>query len=279
MKLNRYLLNLAIESAILAGKEILEIYKTDFEVDYKADESPLTMADKEANRVICEYLEKTGIPILSEENKLLPFSVRKTWDELWIVDPLDGTKEFIKKNNEFTVNIALVKNNTPILGVILCPALNVLYFATQSVGGAYCTKLSPDWVTSLPDAEKLIEQGIKLPLQENRNSFVVAGSRSHLNEDTKKFVADLKDQKGEIEFVSKGSSLKLCMIAEGKADIYPRFAPTSEWDIAAGHAIVELAGGSVIIAETKKTLKYNKENILNPWFLAIRNHELNTIKI
>lgn len=268
-----------IRAAIEAGREILEVYETDFQVDYKEDDSPLTMADRRANTVITKYLETTGIPVLSEEGKHLPYATRKTWDKLWIVDPLDGTKEFVKRNGEFTVNIALVENGKPTMGVIFCPTLNVLYFADKDAGGAFKTEVSDGMIQQPENIGELIENAAELPISDKRQVFTIVASRSHLNDETKSFVTKIEKQTGKTEFMSKGSSLKMCMIAEGKADLYPRFAPTSEWDTAAGQAIVELAGGKVLLPETLEPMHYNKENILNPWFLVIGKDVMNKIEL
>ncbi len=276
---NSELIQTIIQTSILAGKRIMEVYNTDFEVDYKDDESPLTKADREANTIICDHLQKIGIPILSEEGKQLPYSKRKEWKRLWIVDPLDGTKEFVKRNGEFTVNIALIENNSPIMGVIFCPTLKILYIASHSLGGSFKITLQQDWQENKPQVNVLMKMKKKLPLKTVNKPLIVAASRSHLSDETRQFVKSLEKKVGGVTFISKGSSLKLCMVAEGNADMYPRFAPTSEWDTAAGQAIVEQAGGSVFIKGTKKPMIYNKENILNPWFLAIRNSLLNKIEI
>jgi 3'(2'), 5'-bisphosphate nucleotidase len=273
------LLEIVIHAALLAGKKILDIYKTDFEVDYKADESPLTIADKSAHKIIEEKLIPTNIPVLSEEGKHLPYSTRKNWEKLWIVDPLDGTKEFIKRNGEFTVNIALIEKNQPKMGVIFCPTLKILYFADYSVGGAYRLVVDEKFWEMKTEPGQLVEKSEKLPLKKENRKFTVVASRSHLTEETKSFVAKIEDQIGDIQFVSRGSSLKLCMVAEGGAELYPRFAPTSEWDTAAGQAIVEHSGGRVLIAEQHKPMTYNKENILNPWFLVLGKDVENKIKL
>lgn len=265
------LLNIAIDAAIEAGKAIMDVYLDDYEVDYKEDKSPLTIADKNAHKIIAERLAITNIPLMSEEGKSIPFEIRKQWKTLWIVDPLDGTKEFIKKNGEFTVNIALVENNKPVLGVVFCPTLNVIYYADEILDGAFMAHLPPTWRQELIDLAAIQKTSKKLPIKTNRKNFVVVASRSHLTDETKTFIEKIKEKEHDIEFMSKGSSLKLCMVAEGKADIYPRFAPTSEWDTAAGHAVVELANGRVIIPDTKTPVIYNKENILNPWFIAVNN--------
>lgn len=272
------MLLLTIKTALKAGDEILKIYATDFEVDYKADESPLTMADKAAHEIIVKQLQKTGIPILSEEGKHLPYSDRQNWDQLWIVDPLDGTKEFVKRNGEFTVNIALVENNQPKMGVIFCPTIKMLYFADDSIGGAFKFVFNDEPFSDFT-LDALIEMSKQLPLPDTEDVFTVVASRSHLTDETKAFVSKIEKQVGEIRFVSRGSSLKLCMVAEGAAALYPRFAPTSEWDTAAGQAIVENAGGKVIMPDNEKPMKYNKENILNPWFIVIGKSISSKIRI
>ena len=236
--------------AIKAGDIIMEIYKKDFSIDYKDDKSPLTQADLKSNELICSELNRLypNIPIMSEENKQIPYEERKDWEYYFCIDPIDGTKEFIKKNDEFTVNIALIKNNTPIMGVVYAPALNELYWA--------------DGINSYKNNEKL-------PLFINKNPkenlFVVA-SKSHLSVETQEFI-DKLDSKN-IEQISKGSSLKLCMVAEGIAHIYPRLAPTMEWDTAAADAIVRCAGKMTYQYENNKPMVYNKEDLLNPWFVV-----------
>lgn len=254
------LLKIAIEASIDAGKEILKIYNTDFSVEVKTDESPLTLADKNANDVINSFLENTEIPIISEENKQIDYSERKDWDNCWIVDPLDGTKEFVKKNGEFTVNIALVENGVPKMGVIYVPVTKELYYAE----GLNAYKSSPvesnDFDFILNNAKPLKPTSLSEPIK-------IVGSRSHLNDDTKAYISEIENS-NKVEIVSKGSSLKFCLVAEGNAHIYPRFAPTMEWDTAAGQAICEAVGVSVIDQNTNKPLKYNKQNLLNPHFLV-----------
>jgi len=256
------LINIAIKSSIKAGKAILEVYHSnDFEVQLKSDKSPLTLADRKAHQIIVAGLEGTGIPILSEEGKDIPFSVRKSWNRFWLVDPLDGTKEFIKRNGEFTVNIALIENGVPVMGVIYVPVTEVLYFGSLEEGAFRVSQAgqTTDW----------FDKAEKLPQKTDDTTFRVVASRSHINTETEEFIQKLKNNHPKIEIVSKGSSLKLCLIAEGKADIYPRFGPTSEWDTAAGHAIISASGGKVVLADDADTdLKYNKENILNPYFIA-----------
>jgi 3'(2'), 5'-bisphosphate nucleotidase len=257
------LLKLAIKAALKAGAEIMEVYATeDFSIEFKKDDSPLTKADKLSHEVICLFLSTSAIPILSEEGRSIPFEERSAWNQLWIVDPIDGTKEFIKRNGEFTVNIALIENQVPILGVIFVPALSELYFATKEHGAF---KVSADVNSNL---DELIKTATKLPLQSTRSIYTVVASRSHLSPETDTFINDLKQEHGEVNAISKGSSLKLCMVAEGAADCYPRFAPTMEWDTAAGHAICKYAGFLVQDFQTKAEMVYNREDLLNNWFLV-----------
>ncbi|MCF8380272.1 MAG: 3'(2'),5'-bisphosphate nucleotidase CysQ [Bacteroidales bacterium] len=255
-----------IQAAIKAGEEIKRIYEaSDFEVSYKKDASPLTTADLAANKIIQGYLEKTDFPVLSEENKEITYAERKHWERFWMVDPLDGTKEFINKNGEFTVNIALISNQMPVFGVIYAPILNKLYFGAKDLG-SFCMNVEQ---TCMID-EQILAKSTRLPNFKNENPKLlkVVASRSHLDTGTMEYIESLKSRDIEIEFVSKGSSLKLCLIAEGSADIYPRLGPTMEWDVAAGHAIIKYSGKTLIDFHSKEELKYNKENLLNHWFIA-----------
>lgn len=250
-------------ASLEAGKEIMDIYTSDFDFEVKSDDSPLTQADKNANDVINTYIEPSGIPIISEENKQTDYSERKNWERCWIVDPLDGTKEFIKRNGEFTVNIALIANGVPTMGVIYVPVHKTLYYADVESGNAYKAILSSH-DTTLEDV--LIASEV-ITAKPDSTKVRIVGSRSHLNEDTANFISEIEKNE-EVEIVSKGSSLKFCLVAEGQADIYPRYAPTMEWDTAAGQAICMAAGVSVIALPSKEPLLYNKENLLNPWFLV-----------
>lgn len=257
--------SIAIEASIEAGKVIMSIYEKDFQIDFKNDDSPLTEADTAANSIIMKYLNKTDIPIISEENKQTLFETRKNWTSCWIVDPLDGTKEFIKKNGEFTVNIALVKNGLPEFGVIYVPATGVLYFGDVNQQKAYKIAINH----SSYEMVSILKNATTITPKTDSNAIRVVGSRSHMNQDTLDFVENLKNEtKKEIEMVSKGSSLKFCLVAEGSADVYPRFAPTMEWDTAAGQAICMAAGLKVIDNTTNSEMKYNKENLLNSFFLV-----------
>jgi 3'(2'), 5'-bisphosphate nucleotidase len=258
-------LKIAIKASLEAGDVIMKIYDTPFDVELKDDKSPLTEADKQANDIINSHLKPTNVPIISEENKQTDYSIRKTWDTCWVVDPVDGTKEFIKRNGEFTVNIALVSKQKPILGVIYVPATKVLYVADVNTKTAFKAELKSHNTT----VEAVIEMAQPLKPQSLSDTLVrVVGSRSHMSQETLDFTETLKKEGNDVEIVSKGSSLKFCLIAEGNADVYPRFAPTMEWDTAAGQAICNAVGVEVISKETDKSLLYNKENLLNPWFLV-----------
>lgn len=253
----------AIRAALDGGKEILKIYNSDFKVEIKDDNSPLTLADKNANDVINAYLNPTGIPIISEENKQLDYSERKNWKRCWIVDPLDGTKEFIKKNGEFTVNIALVEDGNPMLGVIYVPVTKELYFTSEVGNNSKKITLTSEDISveKILETAKIIKPSIFAP------PIKIVGSRSHLNEDTEKFITEI-EKDNVVEIVSKGSSLKFCLVAEGLAHIYPRYAPTMEWDTAAGHAICKAVGVNVIDQSTGKPMQYNKPNLLNNYFVV-----------
>lgn len=254
---NEALLFLAKEAALAAGREILAIYHDplqDFGIEKKADNSPLTLADKAAHQCILFHLQEcTKIPVLSEEGKHLPFETRCIWDRLWIVDPLDGTKEFIKKNGEFTVNIALVEHGKPTLGVVYVPEQDVLYYGIVGEG-----------------AWKQVgkEEPLPLPLPQQRDNFVVVASRSHMTPETEAYIEEMRKIHDNVETISSGSSIKICLVAEGTADSYPRFAPTCEWDTAAGDAVARAAGKSVVNVQTGDPLCYNKPDLLNPWFLV-----------
>ena len=256
------LLQIAIEASIEAGKEILKIYKKDFNFEIKPDKSPLTIADKKANEIITSFLKKTNLPIISEESKQTEYSKRKKWNACWIVDPLDGTKEFIKKNGEFTVNIALIENKKTKLGVIYVPVTKELFIGNVPQKKSYKITVN----NKLDFKNIFLEENTILP--KKTNTIRIVASRSHLNPKTEEFIKQLKHKHKQIKIVSIGSSLKFCLIAEGKADVYPRFAPTMEWDTAAGQAICEAVGLKTISKKTKQPLLYNKKNLLNPFFIT-----------
>jgi 3'(2'), 5'-bisphosphate nucleotidase len=242
----------AVRIAVAAGAEILEVYATEFGVDAKEDQSPLTQADMAAHHAIMRGLrELPDLPVLSEEGGLPDFDQRRQWQQYWLVDPLDGTKEFVKRNGEFTVNIALIDGHRPVLGVVHVPVTGKTYLGCEGFG-----------------AELRAKDGVRTPIQvsiESANPVRVVGSRSHRGASLDAFLEKLAD----FEMVPMGSSLKLCLVAEGAADIYPRLGPTSEWDTAAAQAVVEQAGGMVLQLDGKP-LSYNeKSDILNPHFVVM----------
>jgi len=253
----------AINAAIEGGHAIMDVYTSDFAVEEKGDKSPLTLADQNCNEIIENHLLGTGILFLSEEGVKVTYSERKDWQYHWLVDPLDGTKEFIKRNGEFTVNIALIHNGNPIMGVIYVPVKEELYFAMQGIGSY---KVSVNSV--IENIETLISLSHSLPIDYKRENYVIVGSRSHMSAETEVFFDEMKKKHGDVKVLAVGSSLKLCMVAEGKADAYPRYAPTMEWDTGAGHAIVKYAGFSVKQFNSTEDVIYNKEDFINPWFLV-----------
>ena len=249
------------EIAYQAGQAIMEIYNSeDFNVEVKGDGSPLTRADKAAHMVITEGLEKhfPEIPVLSEEGKNIPYETRKSWRTFFLVDPLDGTKEFIKRNGEFTVNIALIQEGNPIAGVVYAPVLDTMYAAEIDASGQW----------QLETRNLKPETSHQKPETRNQKPYRIVASRSHNNELTEAFIEEKRKEHGAVEIVPMGSSLKICLVAEGKADVYPRLGPTMEWDTAAAHAVALAAGCTVLEYESNTPLKYNKENLLNPFFIV-----------
>ncbi len=273
-----FFLQKSIQAALEAGAAIAEIYQSDFAVEYKDDNSPLTQADRKSHDLLVASLSRFKVPVLSEEGREIPYSERKTWERLWIVDPLDGTKEFIKRNGEFTVNIALVDYFKPVLGVVYAPVQDILYFAAKGIGSYKLEspdieELSVKGAVEGDDEvmENLIQRADRLPADRPKDMpFTIAGSRSHAGPELKKFVEEKRREHGDVEFISAGSSLKICLVAEGAADLYPRLGPTCEWDTAAGQAIAELAGAKVLNFHTGEPLKYNRDDVLNPWFIVRR---------
>ena len=246
-------LQIALEAAVKAGENIMEVYNSTESINYekKADDSPLTIADKKSHNTIIDFLKDTDIDIISEESKSIEYQERKNWEEYWLIDPLDGTKEFIKKNGEFTVNIALIKNNKPHLGVVYCPVKKILYWNDN------------DKKVFKREKEETREIKKRKPINENEEGLRVVVSRSHMSEETSEYVNKLTRP----ELISCGSSLKFLYIADNKADIYPRFGPTMEWDTAAAHSILNALEINVINLDTGRELSYNKENLLNPYFI------------
>lgn len=260
-----------LKTAIEAGKAILDIYNDkSYSVKSKEDDSPLTTADLKSNAIINDNLKDLGLPILSEENKSIPYSERKDWNEFILVDPLDGTKEFIKRNGEFTVNIAIIRNSFPVFGVIYAPVLDTLYWASEE-RGSWKLESASEFLEA-----DLISTGIEEKLTGKKkkplNKVRVVASKSHFSKETEDFIHSIKEAGKEIEIVSIGSSLKLCKVAEGSADIYPRLGPTMEWDTAAGHAIAKFSGCRILKFGTDEELEYNKQSLLNPWFIVSREY-------
>ena len=275
----------ALLAAKEAGEVILEVYLGEIDVRYKDDDSPLTIADKRAHGAILNRLTSdsiSNIPIISEEGKQTPYEERSQWEKFWLVDPLDGTKEFVKRSDEFTVNIALIHRSRPVLGIVFVPALGHIYFAAEGLGSYKLEEAElPGHVffakkgASLgrPRMEDLIAEATRLPMhgtaKRPTDRVNLVGSRSHGTEALSDFVTRMKERYSEVKFVPAGSALKLCLVAEGTADVYPRFGPTMEWDTAAGHCVVEQSGGTVVSMEGKIPLAYNKRDLHNPSFVCI----------
>ncbi len=255
-----------INIVIIATNEVLSIYKShDFEVLEKDDKTPLTLADRMSHECITEGLKQLGyeFPVLSEEGKTIPYQERKNWSYFWLIDPLDGTKEFINKNGEFTINIALVECDVPVIGVVSVPVKKEVFFAFKG-RGAY--KIYNEG-RLFNDNDEIFKFAKRLPLEYLRDFIAVVGSRSHRDEKTEQFIEGLKNL-GDVNVLHVGSSYKICYVAEGGADIYPRFGRTMEWDIAAGHVILEESGGEILNALNLEKIKYNKQSLENPPFIA-----------
>ncbi|MCH6235763.1 3'(2'),5'-bisphosphate nucleotidase CysQ [Cognataquiflexum rubidum] len=244
------LTELAKTASKKAGEKILGIYQSEeIGLTLKGDQSPLTLADQAAHDEIVIHLAQTGLPILSEEGSSVPFEIRKDWEYFWLVDPLDGTKEFVKRNGEFTVNIALIHQGTPVIGVVYAPVLDWLYWGNSEIGA---------W------KQVGLEESQKLNEVTDATVKTIVASRSHMNPETADFIAKYP----QAEVISIGSSIKFMLVAENKAQLYPRFGPTMEWDTAAAHAVVMAMGGKVLAMKGQASLTYNKPNLLNPDFLV-----------
>lgn len=267
------LLHSAILAALKAGKHIAAIYDSGFDVEYKSDASPVTKADKEANQIIEDFLAVHSIPVLGEEGEHFEYDKRKHWQDIWIVDPLDGTKEFVKRNGEFTVNIALSRAGVPVIGVIYSPVFKDLYFASDEIGSYKIDRhslIDVEEKIAEFDLSQIVSLAKKLPVQALPEMYTVVASRSHQNGDIRRYIQNLKQEKGQINTIYTGSSIKMCWIAEGKAHEYPRYGRTMEWDTCAGHCILKNAGAELLHMQSQLSLSYNKEDISNPDFLAIR---------
>ncbi len=269
-EVRNYLLTSVFNAAVRAGAAIMKIYKhrDDYDVTLKSDHTPITEADRAAHKAIREYLGQTRIPILSEEGREMGYAERCNWEMFWLVDPLDGTLEFIKGNNEFTVNIALMENNRCVASVVYVPYTQKIYLATRG-GGAYLKEgIEPDDFAAYP-IEGIMQNARRLPLTASPHERLrVAVSRSHQTAETAAHIDDLRQRYPDLEVVEQGSSYKFCMLAEGAVDYYVRTTHTYEWDTAAGELILEEAGGSTRSLHDGSELKYNKENLQNPWFVC-----------
>lgn len=269
------LLDAGIAAALAAGREILDVYGSAFAVELKDDRSPLTEADKRAHRAIVSELERTGLPVLSEEGRSIAPDERQQWKRYWLVDPLDGTKEFVKRNGEFTVNIALMERDAepagelgaavPIGGVLYVPVKDILYFAWKG-GGAYRHNAAA--TLAKHSTYERAAQATRLPVSGAQRPYTIVASRSHQSPETEAFIRRAEREHGTVQLTSMGSALKICLVAEGAADVYPRYAPTMEWDTAAGHAIANEAGHDLIDVSTNAAMRYNKYDLVNNWFIV-----------
>lgn len=265
----------AVRAAFAAGRAIMEVYAGPFDVELKADRSPLTKADRNAHAAIERALASTELPVISEEGSPVPVTERQAWGHYWLVDPLDGTKEFVQRNDEFTVNIALMSNTTgvrdplgiahPLVGVLYAPVTDVLYFAWQD-GGAYRQNAAATH-GSLPAYERAA-MSTRLPIAHPERAFTILASRSHRSPETEAFIARKQQEHDTVAFAFMGSALKFGLMAEGTADAYPRYAPTMEWDTAAGQIICTEAGRQLIDVTTNAPMRYNKNEPVNNWFIV-----------
>lgn len=263
---NKELLTLAIELSLYAGREIMDVYdnESSVAVELKHDNSPVTEADMRAHRVIIDGLQSGSVPIISEEGDLPSFKKRCDWERFWLIDPLDGTKEFIKRNGDFTVNIALIEKGEPLLGVVYAPVRQTLYFAEVGVGAWKVDSISH----SSFEAASLWQCAKKLPILQNLSPYTVLLSRSHMTKETEQWVVEKRREQPALKTIHAGSSLKSCIIAEGNAHIHPRLGNTMEWDTGAAHAVVRAAGGDIVNFHSGESLKYNTCDLVNPWFLV-----------
>lgn len=275
MEINESLIGKALQTAFRAGKAIMEVYAKPFDFELKSDNSPLTIADKNSHAIIAESLSETGFPLLSEEGAQTDYNIRKNWKQFWLVDPLDGTKEFIKRNGDFTVNIALIIDQQPVFGVVYAPVPGFMYWGSHL--GSFRLDTSQLDIEVIDNYQEFKTYTEQLPCISAHEGYLVLGSRSHMNTETESFINNLKILHPDLSFISRGSSLKFCTLAEGGADVYPRFGPTMEWDTAAGHAVAFFAGCSVEQVENGFPLTYNKPSLLNPFFIA--EHKKNEVNL
>ncbi len=259
----------AIKAALKAGKAVMEVYAEDFDTELKKDGSPITMADRKANDIICNALEKTGIMIISEESPKEEFGIRSKEELVWMVDPVDGTKEFANRNGEFTINIALIENQEPVFGVVTAPAIDQGYFGWVGKG-AFKTETLSEWQqkSSSLQFEELFDAAIPIRTRMDKQEPAFAISRSHMTPGTKELISKLNHGKPDLKTIRKGSSLKFCLLAEGIVQYYAREDIINEWDTAAGHALLRAAGGALITIPEGEKMLYNTENLKTPGFVA-----------
>ncbi len=265
------LLECAIKASIDAGKEILRIYNTAFFVETKSDNTPVTEADKTSGKIIASSLAHFNIPLISEEDEVMDYSIRKSWEKVWIVDPLDGTKEFVKRNGEFAINIAMVEKSSPVIGIIYAPVLDTLYFACKSFGSYKVENASVVYSRNKNiKLNSLIDVAVKLPLQNPPANYTMVVSRSHLSREINDYIKKREHIYGKVNTISVGSSIKQCWVAEGLAHEYPRLGRTMEWDTAAGQCILEESQAKLLDLQTNKSMIYNKLSVENNFFVATR---------
>ncbi len=268
------LLEDAVYAALLAAEEVRKIYHTgQYEVNMRSDFAPVTVADRKAHEIIKKTLLPTRIPLLSEDGRAFHYDERQAWDLLWMVDPLDGTREFVKPSPEFSVNVALVENSRPSVGVIVLPELQTLYFALKDEGAYRKSHINFQGTREECAFEELLKKANRLPLPETDRDYLVVSSLTNRADSLTPYIEKLRAEYPKLKWETKGSSLKMCLVAEGSADAYPRLSNTSEWDIAAGQIIVEEAGRQVVSLDAFETLRYNKPNLKNPPFIVKRKED------
>lgn len=264
------LLSIAFGAGCEASEAIMKVYRTPFGYDDKADGSPITIADRRSNDIITEALEKTGLAVISEETRNAGYEERRHWEYYWLVDPLDGTKEFIGRNGEFCINIALMHHNEPLLGLIVAPTSDMAWWG---VAGQRAFRINALPLSGEIDADLVLQHSTPLPRKPAENTIAVAVSRSHLEPQTLDLIDQMKKKKGEVILKEKGSALKFCDLIEGRSDLYARYSPTWEWDTAAGHALLLAHGGVLFHISKHIPLQYNKPELTNPGFIAFARAE------
>jgi 3'(2'), 5'-bisphosphate nucleotidase len=261
---------LAMQAGIKASEAIMKVYNTPFAYDNKADGSPITLADRCSNDIILERLRTTGIPVVSEETQIADYSERRQWEYFWMVDPLDGTKEFISRNGEFSINIALMRANEPWLGIIVAPAEDMVWWG---LAGEQAFRINSLPLQEHMNAKDLLQHSTPLLRKTASEKFAVAVSRSHMEPQTLNLIEQIERKRGPVELMERGSALKFCDLIEGRSNLYIRYSPTWEWDTAAGHALLLAHGGALFHITEHKPLAYNKTELNNPGFIAFARAE------